>query len=491
MIKQLIFLISLSVIIRSLFIFQNAISFHYDMSRDAFIARSILKGDLKIQGPPTSTPGLYHGVLYYYLIAPFYGLGNGDPKVVSTALLVLSSLSIIPIYLIAKDLFKSQFWAFISGLFFVFSSEAVQYGPWLSNPNPSLTTASYFFYGLWLWKKGNFWGLPLAFIFAALSMQFQFFMIYLFVLIILFKFLFNLPIYSKQVFFSLVTSGVILSSFLLSILKFGTITQTFNGLFGISTNQFEWRTQFTDLFFNYFNRFVDLYANNFVPINVFLGGILAVVALYYSAKHKFLLFGLLSTLPIFIFGGHNSAFANVGMVTPVMLSLTNLLREISVNNKGLFAFLLFMILSLSLYVNINISTKGQMVLVIPKDMVLSKQLALIDKTYELANGQPFSINSLTLPLWTNTTWAYLYSWYGERNYGYVPIFYGRDQVGSPGDGVLQETNKPLEKSFFIVEPGIGIPGVFINQEMESENGKTRFIREYEFGTLKLQERTPL
>lgn len=80
MIKQILLLtsvtciIALAFILRIIFIPSSALSFHYDMSRDAFEAQKIIKdGDLKILGPPTSTPGLFHGPLYYYLIAPFYG----------------------------------------------------------------------------------------------------------------------------------------------------------------------------------------------------------------------------------------------------------------------------------------------------------------------------------------------------------------------------------------------------------------------------------
>ena len=47
-------------------------------------------------------------------------------------------------------------------------------------------------------------------------------------------------------------------------------------------------------------------------------------------------------------------------------------------------------------------------------MLLSKQIATIDYTYKLANGKPFSINSLTSPLWINIVWTYLYKWYGEK-----------------------------------------------------------------------------
>lgn len=100
----IVLLVILAFILRIIFVFQGGVSFHYDMSRDAFEAMQIWKyHQLKILGPPTSTPGLYHGVFYYYLIALFYAIGNGDPRVAAVFLSLLSSLTVIPIILLTND----------------------------------------------------------------------------------------------------------------------------------------------------------------------------------------------------------------------------------------------------------------------------------------------------------------------------------------------------------------------------------------------------
>jgi len=41
-------------------------------------------------------------------------------------------------------------------------------------------------------------------------------------------------------------------------------------------------------------------------------------------------------------------------------------------------------------------------------MLLSKELAAIDYSYQEADGKEFSINSLTSPLYVNLVWSYLY-----------------------------------------------------------------------------------
>src|SRR3972149_3856237 len=105
MFKWVVSLVILAFALRIIFIFQGGISFHYDMARDAYEAQQIWKDhNFKLLGPPTSTPGLYHGVLYYYLIAPFYMMGNGDPRVVAVFFSLLNSLVLIPLMLLAKDL---------------------------------------------------------------------------------------------------------------------------------------------------------------------------------------------------------------------------------------------------------------------------------------------------------------------------------------------------------------------------------------------------
>lgn len=476
---------------RVLFIFPGGVSFHYDMARDAYVAQQILGGDLKILGPPTSTPGLFHGVFYYYLIAPFYWLGGGDPRIPAYFLSFLNSLIVIPIVILARELFKSVKWAFVAGLLFVVAFEATQYGPWLSNPGPAAFTMVLFFWGLWIWQKGQINGLYLAAVSAALSTQFQLFLIYSFALILIFKFLFKAKINLKQFILAALLSLFSLSTFIISAVKFGTVTQVIGSLASIpASSQFSFRIQFSDFFLNYVNRFVDIFINNFLPTNVFLGGVLAFFVLYFVRKNKFILFGLLSNILIFIFGGHSSAFANVGMITPAILAMVLFLQKVHQIQKSASLLLILVIVISNIYILFNIGPKGQLTLVIPKDMVLDKQLKLIDKSYELSEGQPFSINTLTLPLWTNTTWAYLYSWYGKSKYGYVPSFYGHDQVGLLGQESLSKADKPLDKTFFIIEPHVGIPEDRFHWEIGSEDSKTELIKEIQYGELKLQFRKP-
>lgn len=490
MFKQaILLLVFLSFILRVLFIFPGAVSFHYDMSRDAYEAQQIWKEHhLKVLGPPTSTPGLYHGVFYFYLIAPFYALGKGDPKVVALFLSLINSLTIIPIMLLAKDILKNSKWALLAGLLYAISFEATQYGPWLSDPGPAMLTIVLYFYFLRVWQKGQKMGLYLAVFMAGLSAQFEFFFAYLFALIPVFKYIFKIRTNFKDILNSLFIAILVMSSFIIGTIKFksaGLILGGFSSIFGGS--QIDFRPSFSEQLLSYVNSLSGFFVNNFFPINVFIGGLLSVAVLYSIRKEKFILFCLLSNLPIFILGGHTNSYVNAGLVAPAILGLIHLLRQF---NRYTCILIISLILFTNLYAIFKYSPQGQILLVIPKDMTLKNELNLIDQTYQLADGKEFSINTLTLPLWINTTWAYLYSWYGQKKYGYVPNFYGHDQVGLLGVRSLQKIDKPQDKAFFIIEPQVGIPPNIYNHEIELENDKTKLVKEFAFGQIKLQLRTP-
>src|SRR5258706_15831838 len=121
-----IFLVAL--ILRWWYLPQKALSFAYDQARDAFTVQNILNGHLKILGPPVSgVPGLFHGVLYYYVIAPTYYIGHGNPVLVAFFLSFISSLGVFTVYFLTKCLVKDKRPALIATLIFAFSFEASQY----------------------------------------------------------------------------------------------------------------------------------------------------------------------------------------------------------------------------------------------------------------------------------------------------------------------------------------------------------------------------
>ena len=110
--------------------------FYFDQGRDAKIIWDLWhSGKFFLIGPTTGIEGIFLGPFYYYLIAPFYLIGNGNPVIVSITLAVINVLGIYVIYKIGKEFF-SQSAGLLASTFVAFSLPLVQAHRWLSNPTP-------------------------------------------------------------------------------------------------------------------------------------------------------------------------------------------------------------------------------------------------------------------------------------------------------------------------------------------------------------------
>ncbi|MDP3994453.1 MAG: hypothetical protein Q8P91_01300, partial [bacterium] len=159
----------------------------------------------------------------------------------------------------------------------------------------------------------------------------------------------------------------------------------------------------------------------------------------------------------------------------------------SQGKKVLSAFILLVIIFGNLSMIMRENPKGSTLFSIQKDMLLKKQLTLIDYTYEKAEGKPFSINTVTSPLWINIVWTYLYNWYGQPKYGYVPQWHGKDQVGQLA--ALPPTEKETDIYYLIVEPMAGIPLRYLEEAKGEEDAVSTLVSEKNFGELRVQKRS--
>jgi hypothetical protein len=169
----------LAFILRVLFLPKLALTFGYDQARDAYISQQILAGDLKILGPPASTPGLHHGVFYYYLLAPAYWIGSGSPIVTAYWIAMLNTFTIIIVSYLGYLFTKKVGVGLLSAFFFAISFELTQYAVWLSNPTIGVWTVPLIYLGLWLWiKEKKSWGSIIAGLGLGLSIQAEIFLAY-------------------------------------------------------------------------------------------------------------------------------------------------------------------------------------------------------------------------------------------------------------------------------------------------------------------------
>lgn len=500
--KTWVFLILIFVFgyfLRVMFLRQNVLTFGYDQARDAVNALEIVHGHIKIFGPPASQPGLFHGVFYYYVLAPFYLLGKGSPIIAAYGVAFLSTLTLFVVYGLTYLMTKKTKPALIAALLFAVSFEATQYATWLSNPTIGIITVPLMYLGLWAWihKKGC--GVAVAALGLGLSIQSEIFLAYHFVPLILWLFVARKNITRKQIF---VFGGILfatLFSMILAQFKFG-IVPTLNGIKDLAQGQggnLAYEKSLGDYLILYLNQIGRIFSFNSYPGNVGWGGGFVIGLIAYSLltlrktsknvdPRVFVSTWLLSHLTVVTVGGTSTPFLMVG-IGPAVSILIALYFGIWLEKK--YSILVFIALVILLFGNIsmifNQNKSGSTLFSIQKDMVLNKQLQAIDFTYSEAKGKPFSVNSLTSPLWVNIVWSYLYKWYGMNTYRYVPTWHGR---GQEGQVISLEASSKWNLGFLIIEPQDGIPPQYLPLTIGEEDSYSRLTNEKYFGAIRVQER---
>ena len=478
---------------------QNILTFGYDQARDAVNALQILSGDIKIQGPPASTPGLYHGVFYYYVLAAGYAFGS-NPVNAAYLIAFLNALTVFVIFYLGYLISGKKYFAGLSAAFlFAVSFESTQYATWLSNPTIAVLTVPVFYLGLWLWlKEKNKWGTLLAALGLGLSIQAEVFLVYHLVPLAVWLWISRKNILKKEFLIFASTFLISVSTMILNEIKFG-----FRSLEGIrqlalaADANLAYAKSVGDYLILYLNQIGRIFAFNSYPGNVGYGGVLVIVLgiigmgelvrLKKMTGASFVSLWLFSHLSVVTVGGTSTPFLMVGIGPAVSIALALFLLKIW---EKKYKYLVLALLAVFTYGNLSMilreNKNGSTLFAIQKDMILSKELAAVDFTYARASGNPFTLNSVNSPLWINIVWSYLYNWYGESKYGYVPEYHGRSQIGQVT--ALPEIAKRSDPYFLILEPMGGIPEKYLVETLGEEDLYSAVAGEKYFGELRVQER---
>jgi hypothetical protein len=497
--KGLIFLFAVFVfafILRVMFLRDSSLTFGYDQARDALVSQQILAGDWKILGPPASTPGLYHGVFYYYLLSPSYLIGNGSPIAAAYWIAFLNSLTVFIVFYLTFLLSKKTLPAIVVAVLFAVSFESVQYATWLSNPTIGVWTVPLMYLGLWLWtKEKKWWGAVLTGLGLGLSIQAEVFLLYQLVPLGIWLFLNKKQINKKSVIIFVISLLFSISTMILAEFKFGF--RSFSGLYSLTQtgDTVIAAKGFGDIILLFFNQLGRVFSLNSYPGNVGYGaGLVFVLVIYSLVKYGkkeswpiFLTLWLFSHLSVVSLGGTSTPFLLVGIGPAVSLLLGIVIYKLFTDNKKVLAVVIFIILLFgSITMNLKQNSKGSVIFAIQKDLILKKQLAVIDYTYEKGGGKAFSVNSVTSPLWINIVWSYLYKWYGLPKYGYLPVWHGKDQIGQI-DALSKDEGK-VGKYFLIIEPMAGIPLQYRQETLDEENYYSKLKDTQFWGEIEVQER---
>lgn len=490
------------------------IYFWYDQARDAYLAQQIyLERDLKIQGPSASGTNdtIYHGVFYYYLIGFFYTVFAGDPFLVTIIMALINSAAVFLLYFLINAIFKNKTMALLGAFLLALNFEHAQYSTWLSNPMMGLLPLLVFFLLIWkifyqYQKSQSLYLFMILGVSLGLIEQSAFYALYFIgVILVAVFYLTNQKKLAFYQLFNLKQMAAFLLSFLATIFTM-LLTQykLFRvGIFSLETffKAIGQSKELVDL--TVLSDFLDFYLQKIIqtlaPQMTLYALFIFLLTLLICLKHQpsqavkyFFLSWALAPLWLFVIQFRDSPHMLMGMEYLILLLFAFLLHTLF-SQKVFFGRLLLICL-LSMYVWTQIKALKLMrvqntnIFTYQTGVTLARELELIEKTYALAQGQPFSISVWTAPYEYYITWAYLYNWHGFKKYGYKPSYFGSSQLGKFGAEILTQKNSIEKLHFFIEEPEVLVLGDIYQQFIKRQNDFSVVVDVNQFGGYKLEVR---
>lgn len=493
--KHLIILFSIfsiAILIRFLY-FPNNIYFGFDQARDAFESTNIYKNlDLKIIGPSTSRHGLFHGPAWWYLVGPFYFFSSGNPEVAAAFVLFINALGVFLVYKISSVIFNSKV-GLISSLLFAFSFEQTQYALYFGNPAPAVLTIMLFYLGLSITIFKNKWyGLPISLFGLGLSIQFQFALIYLSLIFIIIFLIYKREIVKhlniRTILFSVSSLFVSLSTFVVAEILYGF--KTLKILFGLEGKSEAGEFSISN-FSLYFQKISTLFGHNFLNIDMGLALVAIFIFLVIGFKYAdrdtkkkltFLTIWGFSSSILFLFGKPNMYYFNIGVFIGLLIFGSYLLFKVFEKNILVFIVLLLLFISNNLLLIVKNNPTGiTNDIYVQEGMILAREKELIDYIYNNSNGLPIVVSATTMPLKINTTWAYLFNWYGQKKYGTIPNWAGGTALGFPGDLPAWKSQEEDYAFYSIIEPKRGVGQGHIDSFLSEQAQYGEIVEEKTWG----------
>lgn len=492
----LLLIFAIGIFFRFFNIWDN-ITFGYDQARDAQrILEIVTLKDLKLLGQESDIPGVFHGVLTYYLLAPVYFLGGFSPNFPAIFFSIINLSGIFLLYITSIVIFKSPRVGLIASFLWAISYEQANFSRFISNVSALGISSTLLFLGLavFIFKKKD-WGLILSAVGFGLSVHFNFSQIYLIFVYPIMYIIFRPKLNKKIVFYSLFFLFLILSPFIVAEVKYNFHTTK------SLTSYMQYHRGGFDLFANgsrYVSRTSETIYNSFLTLNRISGilsfVIVAVLGIRLIKNKKtiiFLYIWLFSNVPLFIFnsGVLETQIVSSSIFAPLTLLVAYCLSRLDIKRKLYFALFIFSLLVITLS-NFSLFYKDSFTairILSTQNITLRDEKKLIDYTYQSSKREPFSICALSNPLYSNILWSYLYDWYGRQKYGYLPFWSGQEQVNSANN--LPYDKDHVMNRYIIMEPAIGIGGYAKKVFIYLEDHTSTLNEKKTFGDLTIQKRT--
>ncbi len=148
----------------------KVLGFYFDQGRDALVIWDLIHSHkFFLIGPTTGLAGIFRGPYYYYLIAPFYFLGKGNPVWPSAFLAFTTVVATGLIYQLGTKI-QDRTTGLIAAVIAAFSFYIVMASRWLSNPTPMLLLSLILVWGMLKVTEGKKWGWPVIALVSGLSL---------------------------------------------------------------------------------------------------------------------------------------------------------------------------------------------------------------------------------------------------------------------------------------------------------------------------------
>lgn len=473
--KPIICILALGLVLR-LIGGVNSILFTYDQTRDAIYAIGILHGQFKIVGPPSDIPGLFHGPLFYYLISPAYFLAGGYPNLVYLEMIAINLLSAIPLFLLVKKLFKNNQAALISVLLFSTSFEVVSYARWISNPALAIFAFAIVYLGLWMVIEKEKLGWLLLATGCGVAIQSEVFLIYL-IPFLIFCFLIYKVKYQPH---SLIALSAFLFSLLIASYAVAELKFHFQGLIGLKSfglSALKGNSFNVDNISNYYTRLASLFSSNITydskiissiaSLGIFLIAAFSVIQNKYRKQLLFVYLIFFSSLSVFLISTFNSHFVTVGATLPLIILASYATWQLILKNKIAGIVVISLLVAANIVTILKYNKNGNILFQIQDGMIFGDEIKVVQKTYQIAGNEQFSIDAVTNPLFNPTTWAYLYQIYAKQGHLNKPFYHGDSDPASTGYKILERSGEITKNEFTIVEPNL--PAFWVKQTIKFDD----------------------
>lgn len=492
------FIIAILGVIVSVFISSRFLSsqiiFNFDQARDAFETYAIWHNhDLKILGPSSDIPGVHHGVLWYYLLSIPYAIRTTPVSpAIAFALLVFLTIPLCAYF--TQKLYKNTGITATAVALYALSPLFIAFTHWLSNPIIGVFVSPLILISIWqfiLGKKRIFWSATIGLLFGLLIQADFAWGLFLFTIPFYLHFYRIKPSFGQVILFM---TGISLacSSFLVSEIRFGG--KAIHGLADYLSNLNSISGPPTNAILSSIDRITNGIRVMALPLP-YLAIFLLLIYFFYKlfkkpeAKPNPTAFLFIWTGAIIIFQFFSGGFISaVFMFAPLLMSTVILLGAMinkAFNGKTALAVIV-VILIFDINISLSWLRNNYSPLSVQAGMVYQLEKQIVDYTFQAANMQPFTITTITNPLFINTVWAWHYQTYGQDTYGYVPYWQGRNQEGYLGN--LPAKQFGTDTLFLIKEPDEGIPEVYVTKIIYEADKVSDIVEEKKFGDFLVQKR---